>query len=80
MTPTVPVTVTYELTDLGLCFRELMREFKTWAEGHMDLVLPSVTKTVWPSGGGATGCGARHDMHEVGGEADSPCGQAAPRP
>ena len=39
VTPTVPVTVTYELTDLGLSLQELMREFKTWAEDHMDLVL-----------------------------------------
>ena len=39
VTPTVRVTVTYELTDLGLSLQELMREFKTWAEDHMDLVL-----------------------------------------
>ena len=39
VTPTVPVTVTYELTDLGLSLRELMRGLKTWAEMHMDDVL-----------------------------------------
>lgn len=39
VTPTVPVTVTYELTDLGLSLRELMRGLKTWAETHMDDVL-----------------------------------------
>jgi DNA-binding HxlR family transcriptional regulator len=38
-TPTVPVTVTYELTDLGLSLHQLMRELKTWAETHMDDVL-----------------------------------------
>lgn len=36
--PTVPVTVTYELTDLGLSLRELMRGLKSWAEEHMDQV------------------------------------------
>ncbi|WP_053164542.1 winged helix-turn-helix transcriptional regulator [Streptomyces noursei] len=39
VTPTVPVTVTYELTDLGLSLREMMRGLKTWAETHMDDVL-----------------------------------------
>ncbi|AKA05421.1 HxlR family transcriptional regulator [Streptomyces noursei ZPM] len=39
VTPTVPVTVTYELTDLGLSLREMMRGLKTWAEMHMDDVL-----------------------------------------
>ena len=38
-TPTVPVTVTYELTDLGLSLHQLMRGLKTWAETHMDDVL-----------------------------------------
>src|SRR5690349_20092898 len=36
VTPTVPVTVTYELTDLGLSLHQLMRGLKTWAESHMD--------------------------------------------
>lgn len=38
-TPTVPVTVTYELTDLGLSLHQMMRGLKTWAEMHMDDVL-----------------------------------------
>jgi DNA-binding HxlR family transcriptional regulator len=38
VTPTVPVTVTYELTDLGLSLHDLMRSIKTWAETHMDEV------------------------------------------
>jgi DNA-binding HxlR family transcriptional regulator len=39
VTPTVPVTVTYELTDLGLSLHEMMRGLKAWAETHMDDVL-----------------------------------------
>ncbi|WP_433207449.1 winged helix-turn-helix transcriptional regulator [Nocardia sp. CA-107356] len=38
-TPTVPVTVSYELTDLGLSLYQLMGGLKTWAEIHMDEVL-----------------------------------------
>jgi DNA-binding HxlR family transcriptional regulator len=38
-TPTVPVTVSYELTDLGLSLHQMMRAIKTWAETHMDDVL-----------------------------------------
>ena len=38
-TPTVPVTVTYELTDLGLSLHLTIRGIKTWAETHMDHVL-----------------------------------------
>jgi DNA-binding HxlR family transcriptional regulator len=37
--PTVPVTVTYELTDLGRSLQHLMRGVKDWAEQHMDQVL-----------------------------------------
>ncbi|HEY0812526.1 MAG TPA: helix-turn-helix domain-containing protein [Pseudonocardia sp.] len=37
--PTVPVTVKYELTDLGLSLHELMHGIKHWAESHMDQVL-----------------------------------------
>ncbi|MFJ1706275.1 winged helix-turn-helix transcriptional regulator [Kitasatospora sp. NPDC088346] len=37
--PTVPVTVSYELTDLGLSLYEMMRGLKAWAEEHMDDVL-----------------------------------------
>ncbi|MFE0401077.1 winged helix-turn-helix transcriptional regulator [Streptomyces nigra] len=36
--PTVPVTVSYELTDLGLSLCRMMRGIKTWAEAHMDEV------------------------------------------
>jgi DNA-binding HxlR family transcriptional regulator len=39
VTPTVPVTVTYELTDLGLSLRQMVRGLKSWAETHMDDVL-----------------------------------------
>ncbi|MEV0229665.1 helix-turn-helix domain-containing protein [Nonomuraea sp. NPDC050786] len=39
VTPTVPVTVTYELTDLGLSLQHMMRGIKLWAEAHMDEVL-----------------------------------------
>ncbi len=38
-TPTVPVTVSYELTDLGLSLHQMMRGLKIWAEMHMDDVL-----------------------------------------
>ncbi|WP_306208165.1 winged helix-turn-helix transcriptional regulator [Actinoplanes sp. RD1] len=37
--PTVPVTVTYELTELGLSLRDMMSGIKTWAQDHMDEVL-----------------------------------------
>jgi len=39
VTPTVPVTVTYELTELGLSLQQLMRGVKSWAQTHMDDVL-----------------------------------------
>jgi len=39
VTPTVPITVTYELTDLGSSLHHLMRRLKDWAEAHMDEVL-----------------------------------------
>jgi DNA-binding HxlR family transcriptional regulator len=39
VTPTVPVTVNYELTELGLSLQEVMRGIKDWAEAHMDAVL-----------------------------------------
>lgn len=38
-TPTVPVTVTYELTDLGSSLHGTVRVLKEWAEAHMDDVL-----------------------------------------
>ncbi|GAA1532301.1 helix-turn-helix domain-containing protein [Dactylosporangium maewongense] len=39
VTPTVPVTVSYELTDLGLSMYGLVRGLKLWAQHHMDDVL-----------------------------------------
>lgn len=39
VTPTVPVTVTYELTELGLSLHETMRTLKGWAEANMGDVL-----------------------------------------
>ncbi|MBN2623365.1 MAG: helix-turn-helix transcriptional regulator [Acidimicrobiales bacterium] len=39
VTPTVPVTVHYELTELGSSLQELMWGVKDWAEAHMDEVL-----------------------------------------
>jgi DNA-binding HxlR family transcriptional regulator len=39
VTPTVPVTVSYELTGLGLSLQQLMASVKAWAEVHMDDVL-----------------------------------------
>jgi DNA-binding HxlR family transcriptional regulator len=38
-TPTVPVTVSYELTGLGLSLHRLMGGLKSWAEENMDEVL-----------------------------------------
>jgi DNA-binding HxlR family transcriptional regulator len=38
-TPTVPVTVTYELTDLGLSLHQTIRGLKIWAQTNMDDVL-----------------------------------------
>ena len=38
VTPTVPVTVTYELTDLGLSLQHVMHGLKEWAEAHMGEV------------------------------------------
>jgi DNA-binding HxlR family transcriptional regulator len=39
VTPTVPVTVSYELTGLGLSLHQMMRGLKAWAETNMDDVL-----------------------------------------
>jgi DNA-binding HxlR family transcriptional regulator len=39
VTATVPVTVTYELTDLGLSLQQLMHGLKDWAESNMGEVL-----------------------------------------
>jgi DNA-binding HxlR family transcriptional regulator len=39
VTPTVPVTVSYELTDLGLSLHNVTRSLRTWAQNHMSEVL-----------------------------------------
>ena len=39
VTPTVPVTVEYDLTPLGVSLHDVMLELKRWAEAHMDEVL-----------------------------------------
>ena len=39
VTPTVPVTVTYQLTDLGLSLHAMTRGIRDWAQTHMDEVL-----------------------------------------
>jgi len=39
VTPTVPVTVTYELTELGRSLQAVIKGLKSWAESHMDEVL-----------------------------------------
>jgi DNA-binding HxlR family transcriptional regulator len=39
VTATVPVTVTYELTDLGRSLQSVITGLKAWAETHMDEVL-----------------------------------------
>ncbi|MFD6397384.1 winged helix-turn-helix transcriptional regulator [Nocardia sp. NPDC060249] len=38
VTPTVPVTVSYQLTDLGLSLHHLTRGLRSWAQSHMDEV------------------------------------------
>lgn len=38
VTPTVPVTVDYDLTPLGASLDGIMRHLKGWAESHMDEV------------------------------------------
>lgn len=39
VTPTVPVTVTYELTPLGSSLHEVTRGLRGWAQNHMTEVL-----------------------------------------
>jgi DNA-binding HxlR family transcriptional regulator len=39
VTPTVPITVSYELTELGKSLHHLMGALKQWAETNMDDVL-----------------------------------------
>ena len=41
--PTVPVTVTYELTDLGRSLHTAVQGLKDWAEAHMGEVLANRT-------------------------------------
>lgn len=36
VTPTVPVTVTYELTSLGLSLADVTRTLRAWAQDNMD--------------------------------------------
>lgn len=38
VTPTVPVTVTYELTTLGASLHEMTRGVRNWAQSHMGEV------------------------------------------
>ena len=38
VTPTVPVTVDYAITDLGRSLLVVVHELKSWAEAHMDEV------------------------------------------
>jgi DNA-binding HxlR family transcriptional regulator len=40
---TVPVTVSYALTDLGASLHQMVRGLKSWAETHMDEVLAERT-------------------------------------
>ena len=44
VTPTVPVTVTYQLTDLGISLQRVMLGLKEWAEAHMGEVLANRAK------------------------------------
>jgi DNA-binding HxlR family transcriptional regulator len=39
VTPTVPVTVSYDLTDLGLSLHHMTRGIRSWAQSHMTEVL-----------------------------------------
>lgn len=48
VTPTVPVTVSYELTDLGASLQVAVRTLKAWAEAHMDDVLEHRARTATP--------------------------------
>jgi DNA-binding HxlR family transcriptional regulator len=44
VTPTVPVTVTYQLTDLGISLQDVMLGLKEWAEAHIGQVLANRDK------------------------------------
>ncbi|MFB8228084.1 winged helix-turn-helix transcriptional regulator [Cellulosimicrobium sp. NPDC055967] len=41
VTPTVPVTVDYTLTDLGLSLQRTTRQLRAWAQDNMDAVQAS---------------------------------------
>lgn len=43
VTPTVPVTVSYELTALGQSLHTMTRGVRSWAQGHMNEVLANRT-------------------------------------
>ncbi|MDY6808071.1 MAG: helix-turn-helix domain-containing protein [Actinomycetota bacterium] len=44
VTPTVPVTVDYALTDLGASLHQTTRQLRSWAQDHMDAVHDSRTR------------------------------------
>lgn len=46
---TVPVTVSYELTDLGLSLHRTIRPLRVWAQAHMDEV--AAHRSTGPSAG-----------------------------
>ncbi|MEV4637668.1 helix-turn-helix domain-containing protein [Actinoplanes sp. NPDC049548] len=48
--PTVPVTVTYQLTDLGLSLHAMTRAIRDWAQDHMDDVLAHRAEHDVPAG------------------------------
>ncbi|GAA1875165.1 helix-turn-helix domain-containing protein [Pseudonocardia ailaonensis] len=50
VTPTVPVTVTYRLTDLGLSLHTMTRAIRDWAQEHMDDVLAHRAEHDEPAG------------------------------
>lgn len=50
VTPTVPVTVTYQLTDLGLSLHTMTRAIRDWAQDHMDDVLAHRARHDDPAG------------------------------
>ena len=51
VTPTVPVTVDYAITDLGRSLLVVVHQLKSWAEAHMDDV--QAARTTYDAGDGA---------------------------
>jgi DNA-binding HxlR family transcriptional regulator len=51
--PTVPVTVEYAITPLGLTLKETLQALGHWAEVHMDAVLAAQNKYDLRASGGA---------------------------